>query len=54
MSPNSSMRGIILMGLSALAFCAMSVMIKFIPDIDSYKTALFRFIIGMAVIGTAA
>ncbi len=54
MSPNSSMRGIILMGLSALAFCVMSAMIKFIPEVDTYKTALFRFMIGMAVIGTAA
>ena len=42
------------MALSNVAFCAMSAMIKFIPDIDSYKTSLFRFMIGMAVLGTAA
>ncbi len=47
-------RGVLLMILSSLAFCAMSALIKLIPDIDSYKTTLFRFMIGMAALGTAA
>ncbi len=42
------------MVLSSAAFCAMSALIKFIPGIDSYKTTLFRFMIGMAALGTAA
>lgn len=54
MKHDSKMRGVILMVLSSVAFCAMSAMIKIIPDIDSYKTTLFRFMIGMAVMGTAA
>jgi len=54
MKLNSTMRGVALMVLSSVAFCAMSALIKFIPDIDSYKTTLFRFMIGMAVLGTAA
>jgi len=51
---NSTVRGVSLITLSSLAFCAMSVLIKLIPNIDSYKTTLFRFMIGMAVLGTAA
>jgi|GEM_PF-310156 len=54
MKLNSTIRGVVLMILSSVAFCAMSALIKFIPDIDSYKTTLFRFMIGMAVLGTAA
>lgn len=48
------MRGVALMVLSSVAFCVMSALIKVIPDIDSYKTTLFRFMIGMAALGTAA
>ena len=42
------------MVLSSVVFCAMSMLIKCVPGIDSFKTSLFRFIIGMAVLGTAA
>lgn len=49
-----SIRAILLMVLANIALCAMSVLIKLIPNIDAYKTTLFRFVIGMAVIGTAA
>lgn len=54
MTSYSTPRGILLMILSSTTFCAMSVLIKLIPNIDSYKTTLFRFMIGMAVLGTAA
>jgi drug/metabolite transporter (DMT)-like permease len=50
----SSLRGIILTISSCAAFSLMCIMIKFIPGIDSYKISLFRFIIGMGVLGTAA
>jgi len=42
------------MVLSCVMFCAMSTLIKCVPGIDSFKTSLFRFFIGMAVLGTAA
>lgn len=48
MKLNSTIRGVTLMVLASVAFCAMSALIKFIPDIDSYKTTLFRSMIGVA------
>jgi drug/metabolite transporter (DMT)-like permease len=46
--------GIILMVSSTMFFSVMSGLIAFASNIDSYKTALFRFIIGIALLGTAA
>ena len=39
---------------SALCFSATSVLIRFAPNIDPFKSSLFRFAIGMALLGTAA
>ena len=54
MKQNRMTKGVVLMVLSSVVFCVMSVLIKCIPGIDSFKTSLFRFFIGMAVLGTAA
>ncbi len=47
-------KGIILMLSSSAAFCVMSAMVKYASNIDSYKTTLFRFIIGLGILGTGA
>ncbi|MCF8069524.1 MAG: DMT family transporter [Desulfobacterales bacterium] len=48
------MRGIILILCSGISFCVMSGLIKYASDISSFKTTLFRFIIGLGLLGTAA
>lgn len=47
-------KGVALMIWSNVAFCAMACLIKSASGIDSFKTALFRFVIGFAILGTAA
>ena len=39
---------------SALFFSATSTLIRLAPGIDPFKTSLFRFAIGLALLGTAA
>lgn len=36
------------------AFCLMSTLVRYASDIDPYKTTLFRFVIGLGILGTAA
>lgn len=40
--------------LSNLAFCVMAGLVRYAETIDSYKTSLFRFVIGLALLGVAA
>ncbi len=47
-------RGLVSMFCSALCFSATSVLIRLAPNIDPFKSSLFRFAIGMALLGTAA
>jgi drug/metabolite transporter (DMT)-like permease len=47
-------RGLLAMFASALCFSATSTLIRLAPDIDPFKATLFRFAIGMAILGTAA
>ncbi|OGS35637.1 MAG: hypothetical protein A2293_01430 [Elusimicrobia bacterium RIFOXYB2_FULL_49_7] len=49
-----NIRGVMLMTLSSLVFCGMGAMIKLIAYVDSYKTSLLRFMVGMAVLSTGA
>ena len=49
-----TMKGMLLMGGSAAAFCVMASLIKYASFIDPYLTTLFRFIIGLGLLGTAA
>lgn len=54
MNQGQPAKGILLMVGSCIAFCVMSALISYASFIDSYKTALFRFIIGLGLLGTAA
>jgi drug/metabolite transporter (DMT)-like permease len=47
-------KGIVLILISTVAFCLMSSLVKYASDIDPYKTTLFRFIVGLGMLGTAA
>ena len=47
-------KGIILILSSSVAFCVMSALVKYASNIEPYKTTLFRFIIGLGILGTGA
>jgi drug/metabolite transporter (DMT)-like permease len=47
-------KGIVLILISTVFFCLMSSLVKYASDIDPYKTTLFRFIVGLGILGTAA
>jgi len=47
-------KGILCMIISGVFFSVMSVLIRYGDGIDSYKTAFFRFAVGMALLGTVA
>ena len=48
------MKGLVLMGGSAGAFCMMASLVKYASFIDPYLAALFRFVIGLCLLGAAA
>jgi drug/metabolite transporter (DMT)-like permease len=47
-------KGAMLILASTAAFCLMSALVRYASDIDPYKTTLFRFVIGLGILGTAA
>lgn len=47
-------KGVVLIMASAVAFCLMSGLVKYASGIDPYKTTLFRFVVGLGMLGTAA
>jgi drug/metabolite transporter (DMT)-like permease len=47
-------KGVVLILASTAAFCLMSGLVRYASDIDPYKTTLFRFIVGLGMLGTAA
>lgn len=47
-------RGAALMLSSTVAFCLMSGLVRYAADIDPYKKTLFRFVVGLGILGTAA
>lgn len=47
-------RGEVLILASTVFFCLMSGLVRYASDIDPYKTTLFRFIVGLGILGTAA
>jgi len=47
-------KGIALILASTIAFCLMSGLVRYASGIDPYKTTLFRFIVGLGILGTAA
>jgi drug/metabolite transporter (DMT)-like permease len=47
-------KGVVLILVSTVFFSLMSALVRYAEDIDSYKTTLFRFVIGLGMLGTAA
>ncbi len=47
-------RGAIYIVLSCVAFSAMAAFVKYIAYIDAFKTSIVRFMVGLALLGTAA
>ena len=50
----SEYKGIVLILASTVFFCLMSALVRYASDIDPYKTTLFRFVVGLGMLGTAA
>jgi drug/metabolite transporter (DMT)-like permease len=50
----SEYKGIVLILVSTVFFCLMSSLVRYASDIDPYKTTLFRFVVGIGILGTAA
>lgn len=48
------MKGVVLMLAATVAFCIMSVLLKVASDVSSFKTVLFRFAVGLGLLGIAA
>ena len=40
--------------VSTVFFCLMSALVRYASNIDPYKTTLFRFVVGLGILGTAA
>ena len=40
--------------ISTVFFCLMSALVRYASDIDSYTATLFRFVVGLGMLGTAA
>ena len=51
---NEEHKGVALILASTVAFCLMSGLVRYASNIDPYKTTLFRFIVGLGILGTAA
>jgi drug/metabolite transporter (DMT)-like permease len=54
MTINGSLRGLALMGASNIAYCGMACFIRYAHDINVFSTTLFRFVVGIGIIGLLA
>ncbi len=54
MSVNGSMRGLALISASNIAYCGMACFIRYASDVNAYTTTLFRFVVGLGIIGLLA
>ncbi len=54
MDENQTTKGAVLMISSSLVYCLMGALVKYASYIDSYNVTLFRFVIGLAILGSAA
>jgi len=54
MGKGQTAKGVELMVAANVFFCLMSALVKYASNIDSYKTTLFRFVVGLGLLGTAA
>jgi drug/metabolite transporter (DMT)-like permease len=54
MAINGSARGLALIGASNIAYCGMACFIRYAHDINAFSTTLFRFVVGLGVVGVLA
>lgn len=54
MKESQMAKGAVFMVAASVIFCVMSSLVKYASNIDSYKITLFRFVIGLGLLGTAA
>jgi len=54
MNENHTTKGAVLMVSSSLIFCLMGALVKYASHIDSYSVTLFRFVIGLTILGSMA
>jgi len=47
-------KGAALIISAAIMFCVMASMVRYVSDINATKTSLFRFVVGLALMGSAA
>ncbi len=47
-------QGTVLILASTVVFSLMSALVRYASDIDPYTTTLFRFVVGLGILGTAA
>lgn len=47
-------KGALLMSTANVAFCAMACLVKYVSSVNVYTTTLFRFLIGLGVLGILA
>ncbi len=47
-------KGAALILISTVFFCLMSSLVRYASDIDPYTMTLFRFVVGLGILGTAA
>jgi len=53
-SHRSTLRGALMMLSAGVFFCVMACMIRQMADVSSFMVVQFRFVIGLALLGTAA
>jgi drug/metabolite transporter (DMT)-like permease len=51
---SEKVKGTALMVAACVSFCAMASLVKLVTHVDAFKISLWRFIIGMGLLGTAA
>ena len=48
------LKGAVLIVSATIMFCVMASLVRYVRDIDATKTSLFRFVVGLALLGSAA
>jgi drug/metabolite transporter (DMT)-like permease len=51
---DSTAKGALLMSSANISFCAMACMVKYVAFLNIYTTTLFRFMVGMGIVGLLA
>jgi drug/metabolite transporter (DMT)-like permease len=54
MSENSVLKGVVLMSSANLSYCLMACMVKYVSHLNVYTTTLFRFTVGIGILGLLA